>query len=478
MCHGNVSMAHTKQNTRAQEFSSPESVISVRSISASVKEEATKIILDGSSICTWQGNRAVVINREDLDTIMSKVLSVANDGQEHSVSKQTLHGLNAELASLRFQLGMFESQAEKAEYAKKVSENELVAAKKALEHESVKFVEWKSKIEVEEFLPLRKANDEAQKEMLETKKLLAKARSEKNSESMESLREQRDKLALKITSQNNRLQELNSQQQGKAKEARKLEDQISRLSNELNIAKAQASALKPTQPKTFAEAVKTATSANASAVKSGWDFLSAKGKEFLTKAKSSDRLDVKNRLFWTKAALDKAKNDRFRPYQIYVEGLFEDIKMVDHRSRSLFANVVDSILDSISNNEMLLTSSELENLVNTVELSKVKLAKPVAKATGCKNLQEYVDKGFTSEKVSVLVDYDSLKGVAPPWDPEMEAEDPLTGFNTGVDVRDNWFTRSLKAVLSFVRPNPNKTWFGAFKASCKSAWSKVQHFLF
>lgn len=471
-------MAQYKQNTRAQEFSSPESVISVRSVSASIKDEATRIILDGSSNCTWQGNRAVVINREELDTIMSKILSIANDGQEHSVSKQTLHGLNAELASLRFQLGMFESQAEKAEYARKISENELVAAKKALEEESVKFATWKSRIEVEEFLPLREANDSAQKEMRELKKLLSKAKSEKDSESVDSLKEQRDKLALKITSQNNRLQELNSQQQGKAKEARKLEDQILRLSNELNFAKAQASALKPPGPKSFADAVKTATSANASVVKSGWEFLSEKSREFLIKAKNSDRQDVKNRLFWTKAALDKAKNNRFQPYKVYVGSLLEDIKMVDHRSRSLFANVVDSILDSISNNEMLLTSSELENLVNTVELSKVKLAKPVAKATGCKNLQEYVDKGFTTEKVSVLVDYDSLKGVAPPWDPEMEAEDPLTGFNTGVDVRDNWFTRSLKAFLSFVRPNPNKTWFGAFKASCKDAWGKIRHFLF
>jgi hypothetical protein len=318
-----------------------------------------------------------------------------NSNQGHSVSPIELSTLNADLAAMRLQLNLFENEKAKSEFAKKTLQEDVVRMKSLLDQET----KARNQMVADNLLREEKAKAELVKlraESARLKQALGKAKSAKDDSLLESLQAEKDANSKKITDLNNLLQEANKIKADNYTALKRYQDQLLRLTNELNTVSA-ASATRANLG-TFAQVAQKAGKASVDLMSGARTALSAKAKWLLTKAQAEDPENVASRAYWLNAILkDMQSYKGMKPFAILLDGVYDDIKVVEYKSRQQFKKVVDNMIEFVAGQRDL-TVMEVEAWLDDLDTRKIKLKKS-SRTKGMETLQDYIAASLNPTKL-------------------------------------------------------------------------------
>lgn len=330
-----------------------------------------------------------MLDSEGFQRLGDQLHDLLRSQKVHTVTPIELSTLNAELAQARLQLNLFNNKAEKAEYAKKVLEEDVVRMQEQLANEAkIRHAEIAKVLVREEELKLQLAK--LKNESGRLKGEIAKCRTAKDQEKIDLLSAEKQKNGQEITRLNNLLQEANKTKAESKSALTKYQNQLLALTTELNFAKAKAST-NMDEKGTFAEMASRTGTAAIDLFSSISRTLSNKSRELVKKARSSDPEDLKNKAHWVAAALHATKNAILKPYTVLFDGVLEDIKVLDYHSRQQFGPLVDAMLDALSGKRNL-SIDEIDALLAKLDIDKMKMSHAF-RLMGIQTFRDYQDAG-------------------------------------------------------------------------------------
>jgi uncharacterized coiled-coil protein SlyX len=376
---------------------SPKSSESVLSVSVSLQEQVESILTSLSRPATTQGMPIRVVDKESFEKLSNELVKLINSREMHTVSPIELSQLNAELASARLQLNLFKDKAEKASFAEKTLKGDVTKMKRLLEEES----KARSLLAAQSLIKDEEAKEELKKFKLEAGKLksdLASAKTSKDLEKVKDLESAKEENAKRIQQLNNTLQESNKVKAEHRATMQRYQDQLVKLTNELNIAQAQLST--GIDRGTFAQ-IAAASGTTAKNIYSDIrKVLSDRTKFFLNKARESDSDDVKNRAHWLSVALKNTNNAILTPYKVLVSDIEKDLKITSYHSRKWFAPIIDALLDTFSGRKDQLSVQEVSKMLEDLDTKKIKLRKPL-QDKGYETLFDFIEAGGQLESLGI-----------------------------------------------------------------------------
>lgn len=366
------------------------------SISVTLREQAEELLNKYSRAASIRNEPIRVLDRESFSKLSAQIEGLLASDRTHSLTPIELSELNSELAQARLQLGIFKDKAEKAEFAKRTLEVNLVKHKELLAEEQARRAASTAKnlIQGED---AKKRLSELQKENGKLKVAIASAKRDGNMVEEMSLSEQRSANAAKIVDLTNLLQQANKVESDNRKELKRYHDQLMALTNELNLAKAEAGS--KWKKMSFAEVASATGSAGVHLTSKISQSFNAKARAMLAKAKESPPDDVKNRAFWINAALDNCQYAILKPYKMLLGGLLDDLKAIEFASRKPFQPTVDTILSVLLGNTAHLDMKQLEAQLGDIDPSLVKM-NPVYRNSGIVTMADYIKAGRDVDMLS------------------------------------------------------------------------------
>lgn len=359
------------------------------SISVDLRQQVTDLLLTHSRNAMMKGEPIQVFDSEGFERLGEQLHQLLVSQQVHSVTPIELSTLNAELAQARLQLNLFKSKAEKEAFAKKTSEEDVVRMRQQLDAEAkVRHLEVAKILEREEQLKVDLAR--LKNESGRLKQEIAKARTAKDQNKLDQVSAEKQKNGQEITRLNNLLQEANKTKADSKAALSKYQNQLLALTTELNFEKAKVNA-GVEEKGTFSEMASRAGTATVDLFSSISKSLSGKSKEFVKKARLSDPADLKNKAHWINAALHSTKHAFLRPYEVLFEGIYEDIRVLDHHSRKQFGPLVDAMLDALSGKRNL-SIEEIDKMLDKLDIDSMKMSHAF-RTIGIETFRQYQDSG-------------------------------------------------------------------------------------
>lgn len=331
-----------------------------------------------------------------------KDLSLLASNANHSVTVAQYTALQQELAQAKLTLAQNADSMKSLNTVTAILKKDLSGAQETLkltrleESKKIKHIESEKVQLIEQLANLRAQSTDLAKQM-------SQARTSKDSESLSELKALKKANADSITRLNNTLQGKNTDIKSEKDKVSRLEKQVVALSAELNIAQnkidnGEGPSTGP--PKTFAEAAISLGSSGVNLVNIAWKSLSAPSRSSLEMAKEGTDSDTKNKLFWINKAVNQSRHSVYKPYKILLGGLLDDVAHMTYNARQAFNPFVNVVLESLSPGGKPLTEAEMLDILNSVEMAKLKLAKPHRKPN-VKTFGEFLESqknGTVSEK--------------------------------------------------------------------------------
>jgi phage shock protein A len=272
----------------------------------------------------------------------------------------------------------------------------------------------------------------------ELKASIGQAKSAKEVETEERLKAEKEKNSQLIQSLNNQLQSANSAIADEKKRVRKFEEQVLKLSNDLNVERARAAKapVSATNPQSFAEAASAAGSANVNLVNTAYKHLSKRAKEILHQERHEvPSEDVRDRTFRLVGALNTCTSAVYKPYKLVLGGLYDDLKVMSWEARLKFLPLINAIDESLTPAGHPLTEDEINAKLDGTDREKLLLA-PRLRKPGFKTFADYTRveeenraKSKGKEKLQTIapnpMDEKEFPGIGPDDLPEPDEDDSL-----------------------------------------------------
>lgn len=401
---------------------------SVKSESVSLSDQVRELLQKSTVPVTYKGDTAMVLTAEKAQELKVKLGNLLDDGECHSVPSSVLATLRTELASAKFELTLFKDQAEKADYAKNQLAKDLESAKIALDKEreaSKKLTStWDSERgSLVQEVAARKTERDA------LKKALDKAKEQvNNSDDVDMLTIARDQMTAEIANLQNKLANGNKEVKDTKAQVARFEDQVLRLTQELNIARLRASV--PPMPQSFAEKARATSSETVDIAGKFVKNLSKTSIAFLDNVEKEEAENVKGHAYWLRNAVSKSpKNVLLKPYRDWLDELPETLAIINLDQRHLFSDPIMAIYDSLRGKTVLLTDDDFVNLFEPIDTKAIKVSKPFVHLAGA-TLFDFQASGKSAKEIVQTVKKAS-KGMNKNDDAE---EGPSSRFESGGTV--------------------------------------------
>lgn len=404
------------------------------SISVDMKRRIAEILEQHARKGILKGESVVMYDNEDFRDVVSTLHKVMEDGRRHTITPIELSTLNAELASLRLKLNLFESDKEKSAFVKHTLENDIVRMRKQIKEDATARA-----TEIAEHLikqeETKKQLDVLKNESGRLRKALAEARARKDEVAINEAIVAKDENSSKITSLNNALQEVNSLKESHKAARNRYEAQLLSLTNELNFLKSRENVGDP-EGGAWSKVAAKAGNAPVNLYTTISKSLSSRSKALLSRIDQGKPDDYKNKVFWVHAALSMSQSAVLKGYKLFFDGLLEDMRAIEFESRKAFGPVVDAVISAMRG-EVDLTQHEFDALLDRVDTTKIRMAKPYRKK-GIMTLADFTDSGRDVSKI-VKDDLSSTEGgdteklrfVIPPHGRKLTPREPIPEEDDG-----------------------------------------------
>lgn len=433
---------------------SPESIKSVISVSVDIRQQLTELLKVHGTQGNLRGQPILMIKHEDLETLQTKITSLIDDAKPHTVPISELSSLSSQLASAKLQLATFQNRAERAEFANTTVRKELENSEKILhklkedwekDKESLNASIAKLKSDVKE---AQAANKAAKADFVASKK---------GGDGDEELKRAHLATSQKVTELTNKLGKMQADKTAADNKVRQFEAQVVALSNEINIVKATAGL---STDSTFASIASKAGSAPVKLYNSIRKHMTSRALAFVDKAEKADEDDVKNKAYWLKNALNSSNYKGLKPYALLVEGMYNDICVINWESRKFFLPILDNIICALTGSGDPADPAEIEALLNSLDTSKIRMSKDYRKK-GIRTLKDYIESGgnadvIREDDISILSDH----------------EEHVEQFVKVVKERESRpYARKPEA-----KPEGKISFLGWLKISTTSKWESIKSF--
>lgn len=369
--------------------SSSKSEKSTLSVSVSTKQQVEELVAKFSRNGTLKGEPIKILDRGDFDKIVSQVTDLIESKVHHTVSPVELSTLNAELAHLRLQLNLFEDKTKRAEFAEKTLAVDVQRFKSQIALEAKERAAQVAASQDRE-QGYKEMLAKLRKESTSLKQQIGQAKTAKNGELLSELSVLKQNNGQKITEINNLLQEINKLKAENKAAISKYQHQLLALTTELNFERAKVAASGPEGP-TFASLAAASGKAAVNLYSRVSSVLSRKSQEALKVATSSDPEDIKNKAHWIVRTLDGTKHAMLVPYKLLFEGIYDDLRALDYKSRQAFQPLVDRMIRVLQGKEDL-SVEEVEQMLDSLDTNKFKMSHKI-RAKGIETWADYVRLG-------------------------------------------------------------------------------------
>lgn len=368
---------------------------SVISASQELASQITKMLQENSKPAVTGGVDIVYIAVNDLDELSDKLEALISDGKPHTISVKDYSDLSQQVAALKLDLVNSGNTVSDLTKSKALLEKDLKKAQENLANADKSRDLAISSLELSKnSIKVAIAEKRAIQDDLNAKILASKA--QKDFELTSRMSALKEENASELSRLNNLAQGLNADIRAEREKVVRLEKATLALTVSLNMqhAKLQRAVAREAPVKTLAQIAAEAGTAAVNLVNSAYSNLRDTSREDLQKAKASDPDDVKNKVFWLKAAVDHSKHAIYNPYRVVLGGVLDDLKHIAYQSRLPFLKFADGVLESLSATGRPLTIEEMTALLNEVDPAAVLLTKEMRKP-GMKTLLDFIKKKST-----------------------------------------------------------------------------------